>query len=252
MDITVSTFALLCVTGFFAGAINTVAGGGSNLTLPVLMMLGLPADVANGSNRVAVMLQCLVGVRGYDKHKTLDRKAIVPILIPTLLGGVLGALLAALLPNLYLKPLLLGTILCMTLVILVRPAMIAYPPDTVALTPSQSRSAWWGLFVAGIYGGFVQAGVGFMLLAALAGGLHYDLLCANALKTVCALAFTSVALAVFIAFDLVSWAPGLILALGSMTGAQIAVKVAVKASPKAIKWFLFCMTLAAVIGGSLS
>ena len=91
--------------------------------------------------------------------------------------------------------------------------------------------------------------MGFILLAALAGGLRYDLLRANALKTVCALAFTAVALCVFIVFDLVAWVPGLIVAVGSMTGAQVAVKLAVRASPEAIKWFLFAMTLMAVIGG---
>ena len=80
MDINLASVALLCITGFFAGAINTVAGGGSNLTLPVLMILGLPADIANGSNRVAVMLQCLVGLRGYDKNNSLDRPALIPIL----------------------------------------------------------------------------------------------------------------------------------------------------------------------------
>ena len=249
MDINLSTVLILSITGFVAGGVNTVAGGGSNLTLPVLMMLGLPADIANGSNRVAVMLQCVVGVRGYDKHNSLDRTAIIPILIPTLLGGFLGALSAALLPNLVLKPLLLGTIGCMTLIILVRPNMIAHPPGSNALSPSQSKGGWIGLFVAGLYGGFVQAGVGFILLAALAGGLRYDLLRANALKTVCALAFTSVALCVFIAFDLVAWVPGLIVAVGSMTGAQLAVKLAVRASPQAIKWFLFAMTLMAVAGG---
>lgn len=251
MDIDLPSIALLCITGFFAGAINTVAGGGSNLTLPVLMMLGLPADIANGSNRVAVMLQCVVGLRGYDKNNALDRPALILILKPTLSGGILGALTAALLPNLYLKPLLLGSILCMSVVILVRPSIIAHSPDTVALTPKESRMGWWGLFAAGVYGGFVQAGVGFILIAALAGGLRYDLLRANALKTLCALAFTSVALVVFIIFGKVAWVPGLILAVGSMTGAHLAVKFAVRASPNAIKWFLFLMTLFAVAGGLL-
>ena len=94
------------VTGFFAGGINTVAGGGSNLTLPALMMLGIPADIANGTNRISITLQCLVGLRGYDKHEALDRPALVPILVPTIAGGVIGAVAAALLPNLYLKPVL--------------------------------------------------------------------------------------------------------------------------------------------------
>lgn len=247
MHLEISSMLLLALAGFVAGGINTVAGGGSNLTLPALMLLGLPADVANGTNRVAVVLQCVTGLKGYDKHEALDRPAIIPILIPTIIGGVLGAVAAALMPNLYLKPVLLGTILTMTVIILLRPEVIAPPPGTPTRSPSESRRAWWGLFVAGVYGGFVQAGVGFILLAALAGGLRYDLLRANALKTACALAFTSVALVVFIAFDQVSWVPGLVLALGSMTGAHLAVKVAVKASQNSIKWFLFLMTLCAVI-----
>ena len=251
MEITLNSLLLLACTGFLAGGINTVAGGGSNLTLPALMILGLPADVANGTNRVAVALQCLVGLAGFDKHNSLDRPAIVPILIPTLIGGLCGAIGAALIPNLFLKPILLGTILLMAFLILVRPSVVAPPVGTKALNPSESRTGWWGLFVAGVYGGFVQAGVGFILLAALAGGLRYDLLRANALKTACALAFTSVALIVFIIFDQVWWIPGLILGIGSMIGAHLAVRIAVRASQQSIKWFLFLMTLFAVAAGLL-
>lgn len=251
MELDLTAIVLLCLTGFLAGGINTVAGGGSNLTLPVLMMLGLPADIANGTNRVAILLQSVVGVRGFDKHNSLDRPAVIPILVPTIIGGVCGALAAALLPNVYLKPLLLGTILAMTVLMLVRPGVMAPAPGTPVLSPRDNRGAWWGLFAAGVYGGFVQAGVGFILLAALAGGLRYDLLRANALKMTCALAFTLVAMLVFIAFDQVRWIPGLILAAGSMSGAHLAVKIAVRASPTSIKWFLFLMTLFAVIGGFL-
>jgi uncharacterized membrane protein YfcA len=251
LDISPAFIALLAFTGFLAGGINTVAGGGSNLTLPALMMLGLPADVANGTNRIAVLLQCVVGVRGYDSHKTLDRPAIVPILIPNIAGGVIGALGAALMPNLYLKPILLTTILTMSVIILVRPSLIAPPPGTPTLSPKESPIAWWSLFAAGVYGGFVQAGVGFILLAALSGGLRYDLVRANALKMTCALAFTAVAFVIFAAFGQVSWIPGLIVASGTMLGAHLAVKVAVKASQNSIKWFLFLMTLCAVAGGFL-
>lgn len=247
MELSLTAVSLLCVTGFLAGGINTVAGGGSNLTLPALMLLGLPADIANGTNRVAVLMQCLVGVKGFDQHKSLDRPAIVPILIPNILGGTIGAFAAALMPNLYLKPVLLITILSVTVIILLRPGVIAPPPGTPTLSPAGSKYAWWSLFGAGVYGGFVQAGVGFILLAALAGGLRYDLLRANALKTTCALAFTSVALVIFIAFGQVSWVPGLILAAGSMLGAHLAVKIAVRASQDSIKWFLFLMTLCAVV-----
>ncbi len=251
MEISLPFVVLLLITGFFAGGINTVAGGGSNLTLPALMMLGLPADVANGTNRISVLLQCIVGLRGYDKHDTLDRPAVLPILVPTILGGVLGALGAALMPNLYLKPVLLVTILGMSLIILLRPQVIAPPPGTPTRSPNDHPAAWWGLFATGVYGGFVQAGVGFILLGALAGGLRYDLLRANALKTACALAFTAVAFVIFVAFGQIAWIPGLIVASGSMLGAHLAVKLAVRASQNAIKWFLFAMTLCAVLGGFL-
>lgn len=249
MEVNLISISLLGITGFLAGIINTLAGGGSNLTLPALMMLGLPADIANGTNRIAVLMQCVVGVAGFDKHRSLDRPAIVPILIPTVAGGVVGALAAALLPNLYLKPVLLTTILAMSIIILIRPSVLAPPPGTPTLSPAQHRGAWWGLFGAGIYGGFVQAGVGFILLAALAGGLRYDLLRANALKMTCALAFTLVAVVVFVAFGQVYWIPGLILACGTMAGAHLAVRIAIRASPDSIKWFLFLMTVCAVIGG---
>lgn len=251
MELDVTAIALLTITGFLAGGINTLAGGGSNLTLPALMMLGMPADIANATNRIAVLMQCIVGVAGFDKHDSLDRPAIVPILFPTIAGGLVGAIGAALMPNLYLKPVLLLTILTMSVIILVRPSVISPTPGTPTLSPAENRGAWWGLFIAGIYGGFVQAGVGFILLAALAGGLRYDLVRANALKMTCALAFTVVAVAVFLYFGQIRWAPGLILAIGTMAGAHLAVKFAVTAKPETIRWFLFLMTLVAVAGGFL-
>ncbi|MEX0618883.1 MAG: sulfite exporter TauE/SafE family protein [Pseudohongiellaceae bacterium] len=246
MDYSILLLCLLALVGVIAGAVNTVAGGGSNLTLPVLMMLGLPPEIANGTNRVAVTLQCVVGVRGFDRYQSLDRQAVIPILVPTTLGGLLGALMAAVMPSFYLKPLLLGSILLMSFIILVKPTIIAPPLGTPALSPTENRAAWWGLFIAGVYGGFVQAGVGFILIGALAGGLRYDLLRANALKMTCTLAFTALALVVFVLFDQVRWIPGLILAAGSMLGAHLAVKVAVRTPQSYIKWFLFGMTLVAV------
>ncbi len=251
IELNFGAILLLCLAGFLAGAVNTVAGGGSNLTLPVLMMLGLPADVANGTNRVGIWLQCLAGVKAFDRHEALHRAAIVPIFVPTLSGGLAGALLAVILPNLYLKPVLLICILTMAVVMLVKPEMIAPPPGAAARSPSESGFAWWGLFGAGVYGGFAQAGVGFILLAVLTAGLRYDLLRANALKMSCALAFTTVALGVFIAFGKVDWPPGLALAAGGVVGAWLAVRVAVNISHSTLRRILFVLTLAAVTGGFL-
>ena len=251
MEITYFEIIVLIATGVLAGGINTIAGGGSNLSLPVLMVLGLPADIANGTNRVAVMLQCIVGLRGYDEHGALHRAAIFPIIVPTCLGGAIGAILSIAIPNLYLKPLLLLLIFAMAVTVLFRPDIMAPETDSIPKNPNNTPKAWSSLFLAGVYGGFAQAGVGFILLAALTGGLKYDLIRANALKTLCALAFTSIALCLFFAFEMVSWVPGLILGAGSMIGAHFTVRKAVKAKPSTIRWALFGITSAAVIAGLL-
>lgn len=247
MDYSITLLFVLVLVGFIAGIINTLAAGGSNLTLPLLMVLGLPADVANGTNRVAVALQCAVGVKGFQRHNRLDVPAIWPILVPSLVGGALGSTAAAVIPVAALKPLLLGTILAMSLIMLIKPGFISPPDGTPVVSVANSRGAWWSLLLTGVYGGFVQAGVGFILLAVLAGVLRYDLVRANALKIVCSLAFTLISLVVFVYFDQVQWVPGLILALGTMLGAYVSVRFAVTAKHTTMKWFLFAMILVSCI-----
>lgn len=106
-------------------------------------------------------------------------------------------------------------------------------------------SAWIGLLAAGFYGGFVQAGVGFLLLASIAGTLRYDIVRANAIKLVCTLVFTSVSLLIFIWQDQVAWLAGGILSIGYVVGAFLGVKMAVYTDPKILRWFLFAATLMA-------
>lgn len=251
MELTPAGIVLLVVTGLLAGVINTLAGGGSNLTVPALMILGMPADIANASNRVAVFLHALVAVRGFKKYDKLSTADLGPILLPVLLGGLAGAASASYLPNWLLKPLLLGAMISMALVILIRPAAIAPPVGTPALKVGERPASVIALLGAGFYGGFVQAGVGFILLAALAGTLRYDLVRANALKLVCSAAFTAVALVVFIARDQVAWVPGLILAVGAMIGGHFAVKMALRVSQNTLKWFLLLMTVAVSLAALL-
>ncbi|MFD1384188.1 sulfite exporter TauE/SafE family protein [Rhodanobacter aciditrophus] len=252
MDYSTLSILLLVGTGFLAGIINTLAGGGSNLTLPALMVMGLPADVANATNRVGVLLQGLVGVRGFHKAGRVDTSDFIPVMIPTVTGGIIGGALASYAPEYILKPLLLTAMLSMTLLMLIKPSVISPPPGTVPYKVKERPRAWIALFIAGIYGGFVQAGVGFLLIAALAGTLRYDLVRTNALKMVCAVGFTSIALIVFIWNGQVLWIPGLILACGTMAGSMVAVRFAINANPKHLKWFLFVMTLCGCIAALIS
>jgi uncharacterized membrane protein YfcA len=233
---------LLVISGIAAGFINTIAGGGSIFTLPALILLGMPADMANGTNRVGVFLQSFTAVRGFNRHDKLDHGAIIPILIPTVIGSLIGSLVASIVPVDILKPVLLGSMIAMTLLIVLKPSTIPGLDEVpLALSERPSATAW--LFLSGLYGGFVQAGVGFILLTALAGVLRYDLVRANALKMMCTLVFGSVALAVFVIQNQVLWIPGLILGVGSMIGVHFSVKFAISAQQKTLKWILLGMAL---------
>ncbi len=243
MEMTVASSTILIALSILAGIINTLAGGGSNLTLPALMVMGMPADIANASNRVGIFLQSLTGALGFKKHNRLESDEILPMMIPTLLGGLAGALAASFSPEWILKPMLLGAMVTMSLVMVLRPAMIIPPEGTIPLKVADSPKSWIGLTIAGFYGGFVQAGVGFILLAAVCGVLRYDLVRGNALKLVCTLAFTLVALVVFIARDQVAWIPALILSIGFIIGAHLSVKFAIKAKPDTLKKLLLVMTI---------
>lgn len=245
MELSLLFVVLLVAAGFIAGIINVMAGGGSNLTLPALMMMGLPADVANATNRVGVFMHSLVGIQGFRKHDQVPTQDLKGILVPTLIGGLSGSVAASFLPVILLKPILLLTMISMSVVILVRPSTVIPDAGELPNKVSDSARSWWLLFAAGVYGGFVQAGVGFVLIAAIAGGLRYDLIKTNALKLICTLAFTAIALVVFIWRDQVAWVPGIILAVAAMLGAKVGVALALNVNPKTMKWFLLLMTIAA-------
>ena len=240
--------ALLIATGVVSGFINTLAGGGSMITLPALMMMGMPADVANATNRVGVLMQSITSVKGFDSQGMLDRHALLSLLVVTGVGALAGSVLASFLPVWILKPVLLGTMLAMALVMLIRPETLAPSDGTLPRSLSGHPMAALGLFMSGVYGGFVQAGVGFILIAALSGGLRYDLIRTNGLKSVCTAVFSGVALLIFALRDQVWWVPGVILALGSIAGAWLSVHFALKVGQNTLKWILFIMVSATCAG----
>jgi len=245
MDLIGFELLLLIGVALVAGAINTVAGGGSNLVLPTLMILGMPPEVANATNRVGIFVESVVAISEFKRHKKLETFDLKAILIPMVFGGLFGSLAAAFAPPNILKPLLIGTMICMSLLVLFRPAVVSPPSGTEVRRVGDTPSAWIGLLAAGFYGGFVQAGVGFLLLASIAGTLHYDIVRANAIKIVCTFVFTLVSLGIFIWQDQVAWIEGFILSIGYIAGAYFGVKLAVYTDPKVLRWFLFAATLLA-------
>ena len=220
-------YPLLVGAGFIAGFINTLAGSGSAVTLPLLIFMGLPASVANGTNRVAILLQNVVAVQGFRRREVLDARGAVILSIPAVLGSLLGAQISLALNEELLRRSIGVVMLLMLVVILLRPRrwlrgtlerMLGWPTVIQLLL----------FFVIGIYGGFVQVGVGIWLLVGLVLGLGYDLVRANAVKVTIALCFTLAALAVFVLNGQVQWREGLVLSVGNMLGAWVGARFAVE------------------------
>ena len=241
-------YAALIGSGIAAGFLNTLAGGGSMLTLPALMLLGLPADLANGTNRLSVVATSTSGVLGFARGGKLDRAAILPVLIPTIVGSLVGSTVAAVVPPTLLKYVLLGTMLAMALVMLLRPQALTAPEGSESQLAQRKLVGFLGLFGAGLYGGFIQAGVGFVLLSVLGGALRYDLVRANALKLICTFVFGVVSLGVFVVAGQVVWVPAVLLAVGTAIGAQVAVRFALRARHAVLRWVVFVTVVATCFG----
>jgi uncharacterized membrane protein YfcA len=242
--------AVLAAAGVLATMMNVVAGGGGMIVLPALMALGLPADVANGTYRLAVVTQSVAGTAALHGQGKLDTRSIVPILIPTVLGAMAGALLATWIPRELLKPILLVTMIVMAALIAFRKQTLI-APEGGALAPSQAPRSYIGLFLAGVYGGFIQAGVGFLLLGVLVGTLRHELIAANGLKLVVTLVFGTVALGVFAWAGMVSWTPAVVLATASILGARLGVRLMLKAPASWLRWFVFACVVATCIAAWL-
>ncbi|MCW8834700.1 MAG: sulfite exporter TauE/SafE family protein [Colwellia sp.] len=233
---------ILIAIGLMAGVINTLAGGGSNLSLPALMMYGLPADVANATNRVSVLMQSITASRGFYNHDKIDARSVKDTFFPLLFGGLVGAIAASYINVELLKPLLLGTMIAVSLWVVLK-SDVQTEQHSKQKSCYSSKFALLATFASGFYGGFVQAGVGFVLIATFVGALNYDLLRANAMKVVATVIFTSIALLVFIFRDQIAWIPGILLGIGSIVGAQIAVKFAIEVKAKTLKIMVLLMTI---------
>ncbi len=235
---------LLIGAGITAGFINTLAGSGSLLTLPLLMFLGLSPHQANATNRVAIFFQNIVAVKSFTNQKLLVPKQETGLVIPTLIGATVGASLAVNINEKVLHAFIAGLLFFMFFIILLKPDRWV---KEQAGKIEGKRPVWQYVifFFVGLYGGFIQAGVGFFLLSALVLGVGYDLIKANAVKVLIVLSYTAIALGIFIWSRQVNFLYGIVLAIGSSIGAFIASKYAKQIGTKVIRYILLAAVLLA-------
>jgi hypothetical protein len=201
------------------------------------MFLGLPANVANGTNRIAILLQNVVGVSSFKKQKVLDFKHGLWLGIPAVIGSFIGAQIAINLNEDIMRKTIGGLLVVMLFIIIYKPdKWIKGKAGEVVAKPGILQIIIF--FFIGIYGGFIQAGVGFFLLAGLVLGAGLDLVRANALKVFIILLYTPIALGIFMLNGQVDYKLGLILAVGNMLGAFVGAKATVSWGPKFVRYIL--------------
>lgn len=232
----------LIIAGLMVGFINTLAGGGSIISLSVLMVLGLPANVANGTNRIAIAVQTLTASSSFRQQKVLDTKKGVILGIPALLGSILGALIAVDINEAIFEKAVGIIMLVMLIFILYNPKKWLSGQDEL-LKKKTSFIQILIFFLIGVYGGFIHMGVGYFLLIALVGGIGYDLVKANAVKVFIVLIYTPVALFIFLLYGQVNWEYGLTLTIGNVFGALIASRLAVKKGVNFVRWVIVVVIL---------
>ena len=233
-------YLLLVLIGFVVGFINTIAGGGSLLSLPFLIFMGLPPAVANGTNRVAIVIQTFMATMGFRSKGISTFPFNTYIGISALFGAIIGAKIAVDIDEGLFNKVLAIIMLAVMLIII-------FKPD-IDLTEKAERLTgkylWQGMivfFFLGIYGGFINAGIGFLIILYLHYAHHINLVRTNATKVFVVLLYSIAALIVFILNDKVDFKIGLILAFGNASGAWISSRLSVKKGDGFIRKFLIVM-----------
>jgi hypothetical protein len=238
METELLTYFLIVIIGFVAGFLNTVAGGGSLITLPILIFMGLPGSVANATNRVAILSQNIFAVSGFNsKGIKLPLPYSIYLGIASLGGGFMGARLAVTIDDTLFNR-ILAVIMVGVVISIVSEPRLNLSNRTERLETRHQLLGIIAFFLLGIYGGFIQAGIGFMVIAVLTKINHLGLIKTNYVKVFAAIVYTGVSVIVFALENKIIWTTGLVLAIGQGFGGWYASRWSVEKGDMWIKRIL--------------
>ena len=219
-----------------------MAGGGSLLSLPVLIFLGLPPNVANATNRVAIVLQNIFAVRGFKSKGVSVYPFNLWLGISAFCGAIVGAFLAVDIDKEVFNRILAVVIVAVVVYMAINPLKNINKPENMGKKATITSIIIF--FFVGIYGGFIQAGVGYLMIMALTLVNGFSLVKTNSIKVFVALTYTLVALGIFIYYGIVNWEFGIPLAIGNATGGWLASRWSVNKGDNWIR-YIVCVTLPA-------
>ncbi len=241
-----ATWGLLALGAALAAIVNTMAGGGSMLVVPLMLALGLPPGIANGTLRVGILVQNIAAVATFHRQGERPYAYVGRLVVPIVLGAGAGTYLATRLDDEILLP-IIGVLLALwAVVLLLRPARFLQAEGEPRTPGPKVLLAAVGV---GFYGGFLQVAVGFPLLALLTLGVGLPAVRANAAKVSLVLIYTLVSLPIFASAGQVAWAEGAALAAGAMLGGWLGARWQLRSGAGVVRWFV--VVTASVSGGTM-
>jgi uncharacterized membrane protein YfcA len=221
---------LLVGGGLVAGTVNTLAGGGSLLTIPLLVLTGLPGTVANGTNRIGVVFQSGTALWSFRRQGVSELRHAVGVVVPLAVGSLVGAILVSRVSDTWFEK-AFGVVM---LLLLVPTVFRGASPRATSARPWPRGTRLLVFFAIGVYGGAFQAGIGVLLLLALSRS-GFDLVRANAIKVAVVAATAAVAVPVFIVAGQVAWLPAALLSAGLAAGGLFGARLAVHGGERLIR-----------------
>ncbi len=250
MDLTIYQYIFIVIAGILTGIINTLSGSGSLITLPIfIFMCGLPADVANGTNRIGAFIQSGVGFYFFTKNsKENSLKGVAWLVIPAILGAIPGSLIATSMDEQMIS-LSIGILMVIMLgVLLINPKQ--WLRETAA-NASRNKKHWIIaiFFAIGLYGGFIQAGIGIFLMASLVLAAHYSLSASTGIKLLIVFLLNVPTIIIFFYYHQIHFGFGILMAVCQSLGAVIAVRFATRV-PNANIWIHRLLILIVILSAA--
>ncbi|AFG38709.1 sulfite exporter TauE/SafE family protein [Spirochaeta africana] len=242
MELSLQMLPLIALAGLAAGFINVVAGGGSLITVPVMIFLGMPSAMANGTNRIAQLSQNSMAAWRFRARGIFPLRAGLLLGLAAALGSVIGSLVAVEIA----EPLfnrILSAVMVLVLILTFSRRRAAGSTDEIRNWPLLLPT----FFLIGIYGGFIQAGVGFLIMGAFSRISSASLVLTNAVKVLVVLVYTIPAVVVFAVNGQIAWAAGAVLACGQAGGAWLGAHFTVSGGERWIRVVLATAVLGMAI-----
>lgn len=241
----IQTIIILVLSGIAVGFINTLAGGGTIISMTTFTAMGMPIIMAAGTNRIPVIMQNLIASIIFRKNKSYNLTEALRLSLPVMMGALISSQFTTMLTNIAFSILFSFGLIIFVILLFYKPNAWGRAKRIEGITVKPIH--YIILLGIGLYSGSIYVGMGYMVLGILVVPLGFDLIQANAIKNLMALFVAPLSIIPFILTSNIDYRIGLIHGIGNIIGAYVASKYAIKLGVKFIKWLLIIMVLGSIV-----